>query len=98
MIDSRQLEKGRNRANVVLIAVFLMLLWVPNLELVFHLDRTTQVDEKRALAPFPILGASPSSLRHFISGLETYYNDHFGFRKRLIYWEQTWKHEWFRES
>jgi hypothetical protein len=41
---------------------------------------------------------SLDGLRALPSGLEAYYNDHFGFRKRLIRWERKWKRSWFREA
>lgn len=81
-----------------MVAIFILLLWLPTMDLFFRWDRIAEVNEKRALAPFPVLSSGLSGVRSFIAGLEAYFNDHFGFRKRLIYWDQTWKRVWFGES
>ncbi len=83
---------------VALIAVFMGLLWLPVLDLFFHWDQTSEVNEKRVLTTFPRLNPGFAGARNFIAGLEAYYNDRFGFRRRLIYWEQNWKRSWFGES
>lgn len=93
-----QLEKAARRSSVALIAAFIGLLWLPALDSLFHWDGTLEVNEKRALMPFPHLNPGLTGIRDFLAGLESYYNDHFGFRKRLIYWEQKWKRAWFGES
>ncbi|PKO22298.1 MAG: hypothetical protein CVU38_10120, partial [Chloroflexi bacterium HGW-Chloroflexi-1] len=41
--------------------------------------------EKRQLAPFPGVPRSLSALVEFPDGFEAFYNDHFGFRERLVY-------------
>lgn len=55
-------------------------------------------DENRLPAKFPVFNERLEGLRDFVAGLESYYNDHFGFRKRLIRWNNHWKHELFLES
>lgn len=78
----------------VLIVIFVGLLWLPALDTFFHLDHARMSNENRAMAAFPRF----RDLRHtgdFIAGLESYFNDHFGFRKRLIRWNNHWKHELF---
>ena len=98
MLDPRQIHRARSAVKVVLMGVFLALLWLPNLEAVFHWDELPQVNEKRALAKFPALQPGLAGLRSFVNGLEAFYNDHFGFRKRLVYWGQRWRTVWFQES
>ncbi len=76
----------------VIIVVFVALIWAPTLDEFFHLDHSRQPGENRLPAAFPPpprfdLGEA----QHFITGLETYYTDHFGFRKKLIRWFQNWK-------
>ena len=78
-------------------ALFVGVLWLPMLDTLFHWDSTAQVDENRYLAPFPTPPRGLGAARTFISGLDAYYTDHFGFRKRLIFWAQRWKRQWFRE-
>ncbi len=68
------------------------------MDVLFYQDKVPQVNEKRVLARFPVFGSGISGMRHFITGLEGYYNDHFGFRKRLIYWGERWRLSWFNES
>lgn len=68
------------------------------MDVLFYQDNVPQVNEKRVLARFPIYESSVAGARHFISGLEAYYNDHFGFRKRLIYWGERWRLSWFSAS
>ena len=45
------------------------------------------LEENRNLAARPELKLDRASARGVIrAGFEAYFNDHFGFRKRLIYW------------
>lgn len=92
-----QLNKAAQTARILLIAGFIALLWLPGLDGFFHWDKTPEVNENRAFAPFPSFRDS-SSLRDYAVRLEAWHNDHFGFRKRLIYWERNWKRAWFGES
>src|SRR3954452_14874855 len=98
MFAPDQLNRCRNAAKTALIAGFVVLLWLPLLERTFKWDVTPQLTEKRALADFPELPRNVSSIRDFIGGLNGYYNDHFGFRRRLVYWGQRWRHIWFKQS
>lgn len=97
-MTNSSLEKTAGRAKTSMIAIFILLLWLPTMDLAFRWDKTPEVNEKRALAPFPSFSRSLAGARSFIAGLEAYFNDHFGFRKRLIYWDQRWKRVWFGES
>lgn len=90
--------KVRKLSSAVLISLFFVLLWLPLLDSIFHLDKTPNLDENRILVPFPGLGGGPEGLRVFFAGVEKYYNDHFGFRSRLIQWERKWKRELLAES
>ncbi len=69
-----------------LIAVFMVMLWLPTLDTFFHFDRTTLPKENRALAQFPILKPGLGGPKEFIAGLEAYFNDHFGCRNQLVHW------------
>ncbi len=77
---------------------FLIALWLPSLDSFFALDHAPTPNENRAPAKLPTIALSVASLRSLPSGLEAYYNDNFGFRKRLIRWERKWKQSWFHDA
>jgi len=95
---SLSFDRVNNAMSLLLATVFLILLWLPAFDTLFNLDRVMWVNEKRAPAKFPPIILSVNGLRALPAGLEAYYNDHFGFRRRLIRCEQKWKHELFREA
>jgi hypothetical protein len=85
-------KPARQWANVLVIAIFFSLLWLPTLDKCFNLDRSRPPGENRLPAPFPQLQQpSLAAAQKFITGLEAYFNDHFGFRKKLIRLFQNWK-------
>ncbi|HEY5232625.1 MAG TPA: alginate O-acetyltransferase [Verrucomicrobiae bacterium] len=88
---------GRAQA-VAISALFLFLIWLPAFDSFLHLDKAPVPNENRAMSRFPEFQSGTESLRKYVAGLELYYNDHFGFRKRLIRWQHKWKHELFKES
>jgi alginate O-acetyltransferase complex protein AlgJ len=82
----------RARADWILIAAFLFLLWAPTFDSFFNLDHSRQPGENRLPAPFPKWQeASLGKAHKYFGGLDDYFNDHFGFRKQLIRWFQNWK-------
>ena len=87
-------SKSTNGTSLVLITVFFTLLWLPTLDTFLHVDRTPAYNENRLLARFP-QSALPGGLKKYIAGLETYFNDHFGFRNRLLHWHNRWKYALF---
>lgn len=79
-------------AEYFLVAIFLLLVWAPTADKIFHLDGSRVAGENRLPAPRP----DPAELRagnvqKFLAAGETYFNDHFGFRNQLIRWFQNWK-------
>ena len=88
----------RRRANVGLIVAFFVFLWLPTADTFLHLDRTPSPNENRAPARFPEFKPDFDAMRGFVSGIESYYGDHFGFRNRLVAWEHHWKWQCFRAS
>jgi len=83
---------ARKWAEVLIIVLFFGLLWLPTLDKCFNLDRSRAPGENRLPAPFPQWQQSGlAGTQKFISGLEAYFNDHFGFRKKLIRFFQNWK-------
>lgn len=88
----------QRRANIGLIAAFFVFLCLPTVDSFLRLDRAAAINENRALAEFPAFHANLDGLGKYLSGLESYFNDHFGFRKRLVRWDQHWKRQIFRVS
>lgn len=79
------------------ITVFLGLLWVPTADYFFKLDHAEQPAENRALAKWPVFKGLDQS-REFIVEVEKYFNDHFGFRKRLVRLNKHWRGELFHDT
>jgi hypothetical protein len=82
----------------VLAVLSMIMMWLPTLDSFLHLDKAPVTNENRAMAGFPEFQSGPESLREYITGLNLYFNDHFGFRKRLIRWQNRWKGDFFKES
>ena len=68
------------------IAVFLVLISLPLSGLILGFDRSFVLEENRILATRPELKLDRRALGAFPARFEAYFNDQFGFRKRLIYW------------
>jgi hypothetical protein len=83
---------------LLLAAVFLVLILLPLADSALGLDRAPTLNEKRMPAQFPKFAPGLGGLRAFLAGLEAYSADHFGFRKRLLRWEHRWKRDLFHES
>ncbi len=77
---------GSRIGDRTLIAVFVIMICLPLLGLVLGLDRGFVLEENRNLAVWPVLKLDRATLAALSSRFEVYFNDHFGFRKRLIYW------------
>jgi alginate O-acetyltransferase complex protein AlgJ len=73
-------------ADLILITGFLSAIWLPLVGMLFGLDAAFVFSENRTLAPRPSLALKRDILRSFPATFESYFNDHFGFRKRLIRW------------
>ena len=84
-------------ASALLIAGFIALLCLPALDSFWRLDRSPTPNEKRILARMPNF-EGVRQLGRYVAGLENYFNDHFGFRKLLVQWNNHWKFQWFNES
>lgn len=80
-----------------MIACFLVVLWLPTLDSLYNLDRTPPPNENRTFAKLPSFQGISAS-QEYIRGAEAYFGDHFGFRKRLVTWNNDWKHDWFHEA
>jgi alginate O-acetyltransferase complex protein AlgJ len=96
---SAQSQSGGQRAfwQVLTILSFLGLLWMPTLDHFFHWDHAPVPVENRRPAQWPQFRGIGRS-RTYIAGLEGYFNDHFGFRKRLVRWNNHWKGQLFHDA
>src|SRR5512140_3288609 len=94
--DTKPMRAGRVW-DLLTIAFFFALIWLPTLDKFFKLDHARTPNENRAPAVWPHFKGVEQS-RDFITGVENYFNDHFGFRKRLIRWNHHWKSQLFRTS
>ncbi len=83
----------RRWINGVLIGLFVVLMWLPSLDSIFQLDWTPKRSENRAMAVFPKFQPGGAGVQAFLVGLEAYFNDHFGYRKCLVQWNNKLK--WF---
>jgi len=86
---SREILK--RRADISLIVAFFAFMWLPTADKFLHLDQAPSPNENRTLATFPSFQPTLAGTREFLSGLEAYFNDSFGFRRQLVRWEQRWK-------
>ena len=77
--------------DLVFIAFFLLVIALPlGAQLVLK-DRAAAAQENRRLAKFPKLNWQGKTLAAFPAAFEKYYDDHFGFRDRLIRWHHLIK-------
>ena len=84
--------------NVLLVAVFMALLWLPTFDWWFHFDQSPAFNEKRPPAAWPQSKPGLDGLQQYVRGLEAYFNDHFGFRKMLVNWHNRFKWSFFKEQ
>ncbi len=91
-------EVLQRRANAALIAVFVIFLWMPTMDSFFHLDPTPSPNENRMPAAFPKFRADLQGIHDWFTGVNAYFSDHFGFRKRLVRWERRWKWQAFHDA
>jgi alginate O-acetyltransferase complex protein AlgJ len=88
----------RRAADLVLITGFLIGTCLPLVGMIFGLDAAFVLSENRTLAPRPSAALDRDTMRSFPAKFEAYFNDHFGFRKRLIRWLSVVKVEGLRVS
>lgn len=92
-------EVLQRRANIGLIAVFLILLWMPTADTILGIDHAAVTDENRVLAEFPKFKFHLSLRRNgeLLARYQQYFNDHFGFRRLLVLFEHDWKWALFHD-
>jgi hypothetical protein len=90
---------NRRWADTAVIIIFLAVLWLPIVDNLTGIDVTRPPGENRLPARWPQLAQwNFSSVQQYLAGTETYYSDHFGFRKRLIRWNQQWRQRLYRDE
>ena len=76
----------------LLIAIFVIALWLPIIQMVFRFIEEPPNTENRPLAAFPIFKSfSYTDIREFKRGFDTYFNDNLGFRRLFIKWNSLLK-------
>jgi len=90
-------NKGQAISDTLTIILFLGLLWLPTVDCFLKLDHAPMQNENRLPAAWPKFKGIGQS-RDFITGVENYFNDHFGFRRRLIRWCNHWKEQLFHDA
>ncbi len=92
-------EPRRAWTDWLLIVAVSALLLAPTADYFGHVDWSQPPEENRLMAPPPRLAHwTGAGLRDYLVATEAYFNDHFGFRKRLIRWCQQWKTRLFRNK
>lgn len=90
--------RSKRRTNATLIILFMVLLWLPTVDSLFHIDWTAQRNENRVMAAFPQGPSGWNGLQAYIRGLDAYFSDHFGFRKFLVRLSNILKKWVFQET
>jgi alginate O-acetyltransferase complex protein AlgJ len=72
-------------SEIVLILLFFTVIYAPPLKCILHPDKKWSNTEKRMLASFPEIPRNLKAISNFFKQFEDYYNDHFGFRDKLIH-------------
>ncbi len=75
----------RTISEIALILFFFLIIWAPPLRCILYPHRAWSNTEKRGLAVFPERPNNFKTLLQFPEEFEAYYNDHFGFRDKLIH-------------
>ena len=78
------LRSLQERVATLLIPIFFLALWLPTLETLVHFDHSQPLNEKRMLAKYPKFKGI-GEIKPFLADLESYFNDHFGYRRRLVW-------------
>jgi alginate O-acetyltransferase complex protein AlgJ len=73
-------------ADLAMSGVFVVMIALPLVGMALGLDASFALDENRTLAARPEFKLDRAALKGFPRKIENYFNDQFGFRKRLIYW------------
>lgn len=75
---------SRRLADLLVLGAFMAVLTAPLVDVAFHLDPSPPVFENRTPAAFPTASPGKSLARALVSGLPSWADDNFGFRRFLI--------------
>jgi hypothetical protein len=96
--DSTKASPRQPWAEWLLAVIFVGLVWLPTADYFCHLDRAQPPNENRVMAPKPTLAKLDfPGVQRYLTGVESYFNDHFGFRIQLVRWFQHWKKEIYHD-
>lgn len=76
----------RHTLNLVIVVLFLAIITLPLAANLIGFDGGDAGAENRQLVTFPHLDGSWQSIAGYASGLDGWFEDHFGFRARLVRW------------
>ena len=79
------LEKLDRKFRWINIFIFFVIIFAPCLWMICSHKTVFSFTEKRQLASFPSLPPRLPEIRTFFSGVDSYLNDHFGFREWMVY-------------
>jgi hypothetical protein len=86
-------------ADWLLAVIFVGFVCLPTADYFCHLDWSQPPNENRVMASKPTMAKLDfPGVQSYLAGVESYFNDHFGFRKRLVRWFQHWKREIYRDE
>lgn len=88
----------RRSADATLILLFLALLGVPTARNFAGSPAAAAPDENRTLAPRPEWPRQWAGLEQYPLQFEAFYNDHFGYRRKLIDWLNNMRVRWLQSS
>ena len=88
----------RRFLNAVLVAGFLVIISLPLAANLAGQDGGDPEGENRELAPFPTLDRTWTSTSAFGMGLDTWFQDHFGYRMTLVRWYSESRYFWLNMS
>ncbi len=77
-------EKINKAFDIVLLVIFLAAIYAPPIKTLVNSGATISGSEKRTLAPLPARPRSLRALESFPGRFNAFFNDHLGFRDRLI--------------
>jgi hypothetical protein len=77
-------HRGQAVVDTVLALMFATVLLAPLVGMWLHIGRLRAAEEKRALAPWPVITPNFRSWTAAPNAFAAYFSDHFGFRKTLV--------------
>jgi alginate O-acetyltransferase complex protein AlgJ len=89
---------SRRGSNLILAIVFLATIGAPLLATAVGVEGGDQAAENRQLAPFPQFDGSWRSIRSYPANFDSWFADHFAFRKHMVRWFGESRYVWLGVS